>query len=106
MPSPTNQCAPGASNCGLGPLRYSVPLSSRGNSPVTLRNGASHSIGIGARLVRAALVVTWSSITRSLRFYLYIVKISLQRRQSPVKQNLYSVKMATYKDSDGKIIQR
>src|SRR3954468_20499956 len=106
MPSPTSQCAPGASNCGLGPLRYSVPLSSRGNSPVTFRNGASHSIGIGARLVRAALVETWSSISRLLRLYLYIVKISVTTMPGAVKQNLYSVKMASYKDSHGKIIQR
>src|SRR6266403_104963 len=85
MPSPTNQCAPGASNCGLGPLRYSVPLSSRGNSPTTLRNGASHSIGIGARLVGTASVIACCCIARSLSGYLYTVKI-----------NLYSVKMVTY----------
>lgn len=58
MPSPTNQCAPGTSNCGLGPLRYSVPFNSRGSSPVIFRNGASASNGIGARLDRAAFEVT------------------------------------------------
>src|ERR1700680_5191718 len=106
MPSPTNQCAPGASNCGLGPLRKSVPLSSRGSSPVTLRNGASHSKGIGARLVCAAFDVTWSSISRSLCLNLYTVKISVPSGRRAVKQNLYSVKMTSYKDSYGKIIQR
>src|SRR3954452_20963632 len=99
MPSPTNQCAPGESNCGLGPLRESVPLSSRGSSPVIVRKGASHSIGIGARLVRGPLVVTWSSIAPSI--YLYIVKIRVVRMPVPVKQNLYSVKIATYKESHG-----
>src|SRR5689334_708729 len=102
MPSPTNQCAPGTSNCGLGPLRYSVPLSSRGSSPVTLRNGASHSIGIGARLVRAALVVTWSSIGFLPQWNLYIVKICVIRIPASVKQNLYTVKIPTYKGAHDK----
>ena len=37
-------------NCGFGPLRNSVPSSSRGRSPVTGRCGASHSVATGAKL--------------------------------------------------------
>src|SRR5205807_6526629 len=57
--------------------------------------GASHSIGIGARLVRAASVFTWSSISRFLWVLnLYNVKISISIQWPAVKQNLYSVKIA------------
>src|SRR6185295_16138389 len=84
----------------------SVPLSSRGNSPVTLRCGASHSIGIGARLVRSVSVFTWSSISRFLRFKSLhrkdIGKAVAAGRQAKSLQ----CKNCGYKESHGKNIAR
>src|ERR1700744_5987258 len=95
MPSPTNQCAPGESNCGLGPLRYSVPFNSRGSSPVIFRKGASDSKGIGARLGGTDLLAV-SCCMAAFLLDLYNVKIALGLAKRLVKQNLYSVKIASY----------
>src|SRR5258708_17727704 len=46
------------------------------------------------------------AFSRSLCLNLYIVKIQVPSGRRAVKQNLYSVKMTSYKDSYGKIIQR
>jgi AcrR family transcriptional regulator len=43
-------------------------------------------------------IFTWSSISRLLRFDLYIVKIPVEMLRGTVKQNLYSVKIAVIKN--------